>query len=229
MLTGGLGPTEDDVTRLSVADALGLPLDEDPAIIEHIRARFARRDMEMPAVNRVQAQVLRGAVVLREPERDGAGAVDRARGTPVVLLPGPPREMRPMLDAVLAERLAPLAQGARLYRRVLKIAGPHRVGRRGRWRSRCTRPWRQWKPPVATSILAAPGQIELHFAVRAASAGEGADVLERATRRDGGRGRRGRLRPTAGRSNRSSGTCCAAGVGASPPRSRAPAASSPRG
>jgi nicotinamide-nucleotide amidase len=89
--------------------------------------------------------------------------------------------MRPMIDAVLADRIEPLVGGARLYRRVLKIAG-----RTESDVEVVAQPvystFASWEPPVTTSILAAPGQIELHFAVRAASAGEGAEVLERATR-----------------------------------------------
>ncbi len=181
VLTGGLGPTDDDVTRLAVSDALGVPLDEDPAIVEQIRRRFARRHMEMPPVNRVQAQVLRGAGVLSNPNGTAPGQWLEHDHKMVVLLPGPPREMRPMVDAALAERVEPLAGGARLYRRVLKIAG-----RTESDVETVAQPvyatFARWDPPVATSILAAPGQIELHFSVRAASAPEGATVLERATR-----------------------------------------------
>jgi nicotinamide-nucleotide amidase len=181
VLTGGLGPTEDDVTRLSAADALVLPLDEDPAIVESIRKRFARRNMQMPAVNRVQAQVLRGAAVLANPNGTAPGQWVEHGGKVVVLLPGPPREMRPMIDAALAERIEPLAAGARLYRRVLKIAG-----RTESDVETVAQPvystFASWDPPVSTSILAAPGQIELHFSVRAATAGQGAEILERATR-----------------------------------------------
>jgi nicotinamide-nucleotide amidase len=181
VLTGGLGPTDDDVTRSSVADALGLALDEDPAIVERIRQRFARRGMEMPPVNHVQAQVLRGATVLANPNGTAPGQWLERGGKTVVLLPGPPREMKPMIDAALAARLEPRAAGARLYRRVLKIAG-----RTESDVETVAQPvyasFASWEPPVSTSILAAPGQIELHFSVRAASAPEGAATLERAAR-----------------------------------------------
>jgi nicotinamide-nucleotide amidase len=81
---------------------------------------------------------------------------------------------------VLSERIEPLVSGARLYRRVLKIAG-----RTESDVETVAQPvyslFADWTPPVSTSILAAPGQIELHFSVRAATADEGAAVLERAT------------------------------------------------
>jgi len=181
ILTGGLGPTEDDVTRLAVADALALPLDEHPAIVEQIRTRFARRNMVMPAVNRVQAQVLRGAEVLANPNGTAPGQWLAQGDKFVVLLPGPPREMRPMIDAALTARVDPLVCGVRLYRRVLKIAG-----RTESDVETVAQPvystFVRWDPPVSTSILAAPGQIELHFSVRAPSAGDGETILEQATR-----------------------------------------------
>jgi nicotinamide-nucleotide amidase len=180
VLTGGLGPTDDDVTRLAASDALGLPLDEDPEIVERIRQRFARRGMEMPAVNRVQAQVLRGAAVLANANGTAPGQWVEYGRQIVALLPGPPREMRPMLEHVLAERLEPLARGVRLYRRVIKIAG-----RTESDVEQTTQPvysrFAGWHPPVSTTILAAPGQIELHFSVRADHAEQAGMMLSRAT------------------------------------------------
>ena len=179
VLTGGLGPTDDDVTREAVAEALGLPLDEDPAIIERLRARFAARGLEMPEINRRQAQVLRGAAVLPNPNGTAPGQWVEHEGRVIVLLPGPPREMRPMLETVVAERLEPVAAGARIYRRVVKIAG-----RTESHVEQIAQPvyaaWQQWTPPVATSILASPGQIELHLSVRAETQQQGEGALERA-------------------------------------------------
>ena len=180
VLTGGLGPTDDDVTRQAAADALGLALREDPTIVERIRARFARRGVEMPAVNRVQALVLETASVLPNANGTAPGQWIERGDKRVLLLPGPPREMQPMLEAVLGERLAPLAAGARIYRRVLRIAG-----RAESEVEQVAQPvyasWAAWTPPVSTSILAAPGQIELHFSVGAPSEEEGRATLDRAT------------------------------------------------
>src|SRR5439155_10928396 len=64
VITGGLGPTEDDMTREAVARVLGLALDVDESIVDRLRERFARRGMTMPDINRRQAMVPRGAVVL---------------------------------------------------------------------------------------------------------------------------------------------------------------------
>jgi len=165
ILTGGLGPTEDDVTREVVAEHLGLPLSEDHAITDAIRRRFAQRGWQMPEINRRQAMVPRGATVLPNANGTAPGLWIEAGGKGIALFPGPPREMKPMLQRVVDDYLRARADGVRLVRRVLKIAG--------RSESRVeelTQPiystWRAWPIPVETTILAAPGQIELHVSAR---------------------------------------------------------------
>jgi nicotinamide-nucleotide amidase len=180
VLTGGLGPTDDDLTRLAVSDSLGLPLEEHPEILDRIRQRFAKRGMQMPAVNRVQAQVLSGAAVLANASGTAPGQWVEYGRQIVVLLPGPPREMRPMLEQVLAQRLEPLARGVRLYRRVIRIAGRTESDVEQVAQPVYSR-FAAWQPPVWTSILAAPSQIELHFSVRADHAEQGDATLARAT------------------------------------------------
>ena len=168
VFSGGLGPTEDDVTRDAVARVLQAPLEEDPVIVERIRARFARRGMTMPEINRRQAMVPRGAALLDNAHGTAPGLwIERGR-TAIVLLPGPPRELMPMLDAVLADRLAPKSAGASLFRRVLKITGRPEsdVDQQaqpiyGAWTSQAV--------PISTTILAVLGQIELHLTAQAAS------------------------------------------------------------
>ena len=168
IITGGLGPTEDDVTRDAVARALSLPLDIDESIVERIRERFARRGMTMPDINRRQAMVPRGAVVLPNPNGTAPGLwIERGR-TALALLPGPPREMKPMLEALVAERLAPKAGGRGLFRRVLKITGraesdvdAQAQPVYGKWTAAAV--------PISTTILAVLGQIELHLTADAAS------------------------------------------------------------
>src|SRR5207253_2512181 len=106
-LPGGIGPTEDDVTRDAVARALSLPLALDESIVERLRDRFARRGMTMPDINRRQAMVPSGAVVLPNPNGTAPGLwIERGR-TAIALLPGPPREMKPMPETLGAERPAP--------------------------------------------------------------------------------------------------------------------------
>jgi nicotinamide-nucleotide amidase len=174
VITGGLGPTEDDITRDAVARVLDAPLDIDERIVERIAQRFAKRGLTMAAINRRQAMVPRGATVLENPNGTAPGLwLERGR-TAIVLLPGPPREMTPMLDAVIRERLAPNASGRGLFRRVLKITGRSESDVDataqpiyGRWTSQDV--------PISTTILAALGQTELHLTAHAPGRAE-ADV-----------------------------------------------------
>jgi nicotinamide-nucleotide amidase len=181
VFTGGLGPTADDVTREVVAEALGLPLNEDEGITAAIRRRFEGRGWQMPEINRRQAMVPHGAVVLGNPNGTAPGLWIEHGGRAFALLPGPPREMKPMIECLAEERLRSLAGGERLLRRVLKIAG--------RSESRVeelTQPvYSQWltaQPPIETTILAAPGQIELHLSCRGVDAAAMNDALDAAVR-----------------------------------------------
>lgn len=179
VLTGGLGPTADDVTREVVAEALGLPLDEDPALVEQLERRFASRGYRMPAVNRRQAQVPRGAIALANLRGTAPGLwIDQgARG--VLLLPGPPRELQPMLEAFLRDVLAARTDPRRFHRRVIKIAGWTESGVEEVAQPIYTR-WRDLDPPVQTTILAAPGQVELHLTVADEDGARAASRLEAA-------------------------------------------------
>jgi nicotinamide-nucleotide amidase len=123
ILTGGLGPTDDDLTREVVAAHLRLPLDEDPSIVAAIEKRFASRGWKMPAVNRRQAQVPRGATVLDNPHGTAPGLWIEHAGSLIALVPGPPREMKPMIDGTVRERLAARAGEVRLHRRMVRVSG----------------------------------------------------------------------------------------------------------
>jgi nicotinamide-nucleotide amidase len=180
VLTGGLGPTADDLTREAVALALGLPLDEDTEVVERIRRRFARRGLEMPEVNRRQALVPRGAIALENANGTAPGLWIEPAGGPVLLLPGPPREMQPMLDRVVETHLARYAGPSRLYRRVMRIAGRTESHVEEAVQPVYSR-WAAASPPIATTILASPGQIELHLTVHAAAREEAESLLDRAT------------------------------------------------
>lgn len=166
VVTGGLGPTEDDITRQAVAQVLETPLDEDPAIVERLRARFASRGMQMAEINRRQALVPRGASVLENPNGTAPGLWIERGAKAIALLPGPPREMRPMLERLVQDRLSARAGGQRLFRRVLKI-----TGRPESEVDALAQPvygrWIDGPMPIATTILAVFGQIELHLTVRA--------------------------------------------------------------
>lgn len=167
VLTGGLGPTDDDLTREVVAGVLGLPLDVDERIVERIRTRFARRGLTMPDINLRQAQVPRGATVLANPNGTAPGLLIE-RDAPkrlIVLLPGPPREMQPMFDALSEGPLKAFAGHERIYRASLFITGRTESHVEELAQPLYSR-WRDGDRPITTTILAAPGQIELHLMLR---------------------------------------------------------------
>lgn len=169
ILTGGLGPTDDDLTREVVAEVLGLPLTIDEAIVAKIRARFERRGLTMPEVNRRQAQVPRGAIVLDNPNGTAPGlfisGTGPQAGRTVVLLPGPPRELQPMFDLLCSGPLRERAGAERSYRASLFLTGKGESHVEQLIQPIYAR-WRDAVPPISTTILAAMGQIELHLTVR---------------------------------------------------------------
>jgi nicotinamide-nucleotide amidase len=168
VITGGLGPTEDDLTRDAVARVLDLPLEVDEAIVDRIRDRFARRGMTMPEINKRQAMVPRGAAVVENPNGTAPGLwIERGR-TAMVLLPGPPREMKPMLEGVVRDRLASRSGTAGLFRRVLKITGRAESDVDAQAQPIYAK-WTSNSVPISTTILAVLGQIELHLTAQAAS------------------------------------------------------------
>ena len=109
VVTGGLGPTLDDVTREAFADALGEPLEEDPVGLEHVEAWFRSTGREMPPGNRRQALRPRGSRLLHNAHGTAPGFWGTRSDAVYLALPGPPREMAPMLDLALA-KIMPGAQ-----------------------------------------------------------------------------------------------------------------------
>jgi len=112
--TGGLGPTSDDITRDRIAALLGRKLNEDPVIVAHVESFFAKRNRPMPASTRVQAMVPDGALVLHNAHGTAPGLALHVSPNPfrtdgkaswLVMLPGPPRELRPMFTNQVAPLL----------------------------------------------------------------------------------------------------------------------------
>ena len=173
LVTGGLGPTSDDLTREQVAALLGRPLRLDAGVRAHIERFFALRDRPMPAGNEVQALVPEGARVLWNPLGTAPGLAIEARPNPfrrdgapswLVLLPGPPRELQPMFNdtvvPLLRERLPPAEDSVS---RTLRTVG---VGE-SLVQARIAEPLR---PLVATGLelgyCAHPGQVDVRLAAR---------------------------------------------------------------
>ncbi len=180
ILCGGLGPTDDDVTREAVAVALERPLSEDEAITVRLRERFKARGfaMPMPEINRRQAMVPAGAVVIENTRGSAPGLwIDHDEAHSVVLLPGPPRELKPMLAALVEGRLRDRTSGQPLVRRVVRIAG-----RIESHVDEALQPlyheWTKASTPIAATSLATLGSIELHLFARASSRAGADEALE---------------------------------------------------
>jgi nicotinamide-nucleotide amidase len=123
LLTGGLGPTEDDLTRTSLAEVAGVPLTVDPPSLENIRAFFAERAREMPPANQVQAMIPRGARALPNLCGTAPGIAIELQGTPCFAMPGVPFEMRAMFEREVLPELAALASSSVLLSRNLHCFG----------------------------------------------------------------------------------------------------------
>ena len=178
ILTGGLGPTDDDLTREVVAAHLGLPMHEDPEIITAMEQRFASRGWKMPAVNRRQALVPEGATVLANPNGTAPGLWLTHHGAVMALLPGPPREMKPMMAGEVRSRLLALAGDTRLHRRLVRVSGQGESAVEEMVQPIYSQ-WLTQEPPIETTILAGLGQVELHLVLQspdAARAGAALDV-----------------------------------------------------
>lgn len=162
VFSGGLGPTEDDLTREAVAAALGIQIRRDPEILAGLHKRFAARQMTMPPNNAKQADVLEGAVILENGNGSAPGQLlDTVVGEYrkiVILLPGPPRELKPLFQETVKPLLAEILPPRRLARRSLRMAliPESQVDAR-------TSPIYSSFTDVETTILAGHGEIQLHF------------------------------------------------------------------
>lgn len=123
ILSGGLGPTEDDLTREVCAEALGMPLREDEALKAHIHDYLTRSVYKCPASNNYkQAMVPEGATVLRNDNGTAPGLILEKDGKAAILLPGPPCELYPMFEKQVLPYLQ-ARQESRLYSVMVKVCG----------------------------------------------------------------------------------------------------------
>ncbi|MCE7870543.1 hypothetical protein DYH09_09225 [bacterium CPR1] len=162
MTTGGLGPTLDDLTRDAVATVAGVELELWPDVLENLRARFAARGYEMPTNNERQAWLPRGASILPNPSGTAPGFILELGGKRLVVLPGPPRELKPMFS----EHVRPLlgSSGEVLVRRVLKVNGLGESALDER-----IAPFYRHLDNPSTTILFTEYDIEIHLTARASS------------------------------------------------------------
>jgi nicotinamide-nucleotide amidase len=174
---GGLGPTEDDRTRETLAGLLGRKLVFDPAIRREIRERFRRHGWPMTASNLKQCYVIEGAEVLPNPNGTAPGlwlADGRRR---VALLPGPPREIRPMFEDHVRPRLAGLGCGL-MSRRVIRLTGLGESAMETRLKAF----YALVPPQVTVTTLASPGDLSIRLTYKGPGPAEAAAVLDRLER-----------------------------------------------
>jgi nicotinamide-nucleotide amidase len=171
--SGGLGPTEDDLTRETLAEVLGRKLVRDEGILRYIEGRFRNLGREMPAVNVRQAMVPEGAEVLHNPRGSAPGLWLEDAGRTIALLPGPPRELKPMFREHLLPRLERRASGVRMFHREIRVAGMGESAVEQRIKHIYTR-----YPEVNTTILAAPGEIQIHLRIWTEDAKHAEKILE---------------------------------------------------
>jgi len=156
--SGGLGPTEDDLTRETVADLLGRKLKPNDAILDAIKARFRSFGREMPETNVRQAMVPEGAEPLNNPRGTAPGLWIEDGEHMIALLPGPPRELEPMFHEEVLPRVARRATSVRMFHRELRVTG---LGE-SLVDSRIQPVYKRYKD-VNTTVLASPGEVQVHL------------------------------------------------------------------
>ena len=162
--TGGLGPTEDDITRKVFARVLRRRLVLHHPTLEKIRARFAHRGIPMPAINERQALIMEGATLLENNHGTAPGMLVREGDRTAVLLPGPPREMKPMYNALVEPVLREQVGEMFILRLKLSIFGLSE----SRVDELAAPVYTRYTNPT-TTILVKNGQIELHLTAQAKS------------------------------------------------------------
>jgi nicotinamide-nucleotide amidase len=162
IMTGGLGPTEDDITRKIAARALSRRLLFNEKVLAAISEKFERMGRGMPEINSRQAMVIQGADVLDNPNGTAPGMYLEHKDCAVVLLPGPPREMHPMFENFVLPRLAASAGDVRVVRRILRVVG---LGESA-VDERIAPVYTQYKNPQ-TTILFNRSEIEIHLTAHA--------------------------------------------------------------
>jgi len=156
--SGGLGPTEDDLTREAVAELLGRKLVRNEAVVRAIEARFRSFGRQMTENNLRQAMIPEGAEPLENPRGTAPGLWLEKGEQVIALLPGPPRELKPLFLEQVLPRLERRAAAGKMFHRELRVTGlgeshvDHLAG-----------PIYTKYPEVQTTVLASPGEVQIHL------------------------------------------------------------------
>ena len=164
ILSGGLGPTEDDLTRDAVARAIGCSMSADPGILHAIEQRFRNMNREMPAINRRQAMVLDGAEILSNDRGTAPGQWRVVDGKFVVMLPGPPSELKSMFTRECLPRLAAVAPPTAIHTVVLRVTGVSESHL-----DQTIAPIYLNRENLVATVLAHDGDLQVHFRAQCAT------------------------------------------------------------
>jgi len=171
--SGGLGPTEDDLTRETVAALLGRKLQRNDQILHYIEGRFRALGREMPAVNARQAMVPEGANILENPRGTAPGLWLEDKDRAIVLLPGPPRELQPLFREQVLPRLQRRVSDVRMFHREIRVTG---LGE-SHVEQRIVAIYKRY-PDVNTTVLAAPGETQVHLRIWTSDAAQAKKTLD---------------------------------------------------
>jgi len=173
VLTGGLGPTEDDLTRDAVASALGRTLNFHQEVCDKIEERFKRFNRKMVEINRRQAYIVDGAEILPNDRGTAPGQWIEHGGVTLMLLPGPPSELKSMYEKYCLPKLQKALPAQVLRTRHFRVVGMPESDL-----DQLIAPvYTRYSNPV-TTILAVSGEIHIHLRARCATAGEAEALLE---------------------------------------------------
>ena len=161
ILSGGLGPTEDDLTREAVAQATGRELVFHPEIAEALERRFAAMKRKMSEINKRQAFVIAGAEILPNDRGTAPGQWVSTNGAVAMLLPGPPHELKAMFEQQCLPRLIRIAPKQAIRTAFLRVTGMPESDL-----DALISPVYKKYPNVATTILAANGDLQVHLRAR---------------------------------------------------------------
>ncbi|HTS47534.1 MAG TPA: competence/damage-inducible protein A [Bryobacteraceae bacterium] len=178
VLTGGLGPTEDDLTRDAVASALGRTLEFSQPICDQIEERFRRFGRKMVEINRRQAYLVSGAEALSNDRGTAPGQWIEHNSVALMLLPGPPYELKSMFERECLPRLERLLPAQAIRTRQLRCVGIPESDL-----DQLISPVYKSYPTLATTILAVSGEIHVHLRARSPRAEEAEAVVEEAFQR----------------------------------------------
>ena len=171
--TGGLGPTEDDITRQVAARAIERELIFREDLAEELRQRFRKWGREMPEINKRQAFIIEGARVLPNPNGSASGMLVETGGKYLAIFPGPPRELKPMFESYVLPEFKKMAGKIIVRRKILRVSG---MGESAI--DEAIAPIYKEYKSVQTSILFNRSEVEIHLIAHSESEAEAEQILQ---------------------------------------------------